>query len=74
FFARLTNQPTTARKKLYNDLIVSLKTAGVWAKLDALYVLAAADAQAARQNLVANAYNISASGSPVFTADRGYTG
>uniref|UniRef100_UPI00301A48A3 hypothetical protein n=1 Tax=Kaistia sp. MMO-174 TaxID=3081256 RepID=UPI00301A48A3 len=37
-------------------------------------VLAAADAQAARQNLVANAYNISASGSPVFTADRGYTG
>lgn len=74
FFARLTNQPTDARKKLYSDLIASLKTAGVWAKLDALYILAAADAQAARQNLVANAYNLTALGSPAFAADRGYTG
>lgn len=74
FFARLTNQPTDARKKLYSDLIASLKTAGIWAKLDALYILAAADAQAARQNLVANAFNLVASGSPSFTADRGYVG
>lgn len=74
FFARLTNQPTDVRKKLYSDLIASLKTAGVWAKLDALYILAAADAQAARQNLVANAYNLTAIGSPTFTADRGYSG
>lgn len=74
FFARLTTPPTAARKKLYNDLIVALKTAGVWGKLDALYILAAADAQAARQNLVANAYNLTASGSPTFTVDRGYTG
>lgn len=74
FFTRLTNQPTDARKKLYSDLIVSLKTAGVWGKLDALYILAAADAQAARQNLVANAFNLTASGSPTFTTDRGYTG
>lgn len=74
FFERLTNQPTDARKALYNTLIVSLKDAGVWAKLDSLYVLAAADAQAARQNLVANLYNLTASGSPAFTVDRGYTG
>lgn len=74
FFARLTTQPTETRKKLYSDLIASLKTAGVWSKLDALYILAAADAQAARQNLVANAFNLTAVGSPAFATDRGYTG
>lgn len=74
FFARLTTQPTDARKGLYNTLIKDLKAASVWAKLDALYILAAADAQAARQNLVADAYNLTAVGSPAFTADRGYAG
>lgn len=74
FFERLTTPPTTERKALYNTLIVDLKSAGVWEKLDALYILAAADAQAARQNLVAGAYNLTAVGSPLFTADRGYAG
>jgi hypothetical protein len=74
FFERLTTPPTDERKALYNALIVDLKTAGVWEKLDALYILAAADAQAARQNLTQDAYNLTAVGSPMFTADRGYTG
>jgi hypothetical protein len=74
FFARLTTPPTEARKALYSTLIKDLKAAGVWTKLDSLYILAAADAQAARQNLVANAYNLTASGAPAFTADRGYAG
>lgn len=73
-FARFTTPPTDTRKGLINDLIVSLKDAGVWQKLDALYILAAADAQAARRNWIADQYNPSAVNSPTFTADRGYVG
>jgi hypothetical protein len=73
-FARFTTPPTDARKALIDALIVSLKTAGVWAKLDALYLTAAATSQAARQNWVQDLYNISAANSPTFTADRGYAG
>ncbi len=72
-FARFTTPPTAQRKTQINTLIVALKTAGVWAKLDVLDVLAAADAQAARQNWIADRYNAAAVSSPTFTADRGYT-
>lgn len=73
-FARFTTPPTDARKTLINNLIVSLKAAGVWAKLDALYVTAAADSQAARRNWIADQYNLTAVNAPTFVADRGYTG
>ncbi len=73
-FARFTTPPTNARKALIDALVGSLKTAGVWAKLDALYLFAAADAQAARQNWVQDLYNATAVSSPTFTSDRGYTG
>lgn len=72
-FARFTTPPTTARKGLINNLIVSLKDAGVWTKLDALYVMAAADSQAARQNWIADQYNLTPVAAPTFNADRGYT-
>jgi hypothetical protein len=72
--ARFTVQPTNARKALIDNLVGSLKTAGVWTKLDALHVLAAHDAQAARQNWVADAYNLTAVAAPTFTTDRGYQG
>ena len=46
-FARMSTPPTGARKvainRLYNDLI----SAGTLSKMDALYVFAAADSQAA---------------------------
>ena len=71
--ARFTTPPTNARKVLIDNFIGALKTAGVWSKLDALHVTAAADSQAARQNWVQDAYNLTAFSSPVFTADRGYT-
>lgn len=71
-FARMTTPPTAARKQIINNLIVSLTTAGVWAKLDALYVLAAADSQAAGLNWISTSFNISVVGTPTFTADRGY--
>lgn len=73
-FARFTTPPTDARKTLINNLIVSLKASSVWTKLDALYVMAAADNQAARRNWIADQYNLTAVSSPTFTADQGFTG
>lgn len=73
-FARFTTPPTSLRKTEINALIKALKTAGVWGKLDALYILAAADGQAARRNWIADQYNMSVVSSPTFTVDRGYTG
>lgn len=73
-FARFTAPPVAERKGLINTLIKSLKAAGVWTKLDALYLFAAADAQAARQNWIQDLYNATAVSSPTFTADRGYAG
>lgn len=72
--ARFTTAPTTSRKRAIDTLIGALKTAGVWSKLDALYLMAAADSQAARRNWVQDLYNLTAVSSPTFTADRGYTG
>lgn len=72
-FARFTTPPTAARKGHINTLIKALKSAGVWPKLDALYVFAAADAQSARQNWKQDAFNATVISSPTFTADRGFT-
>lgn len=71
-FARMTNAPSTARKASISNLIVALKAAGVWTKLDAFYIFAAADQQAAFLNWLSTSYTVSYSGSaPTFTADRG---
>lgn len=72
--ARFTTPPTTARALLINDLIGSLIAAGIWSKLDALYVMAQYDAQAARRNWIADQYNLTSVSGPSFAADRGYTG
>jgi len=72
--ARFTTPPSLARMILINNLIGALITAGVWAKLDTLYLFAAADSQAARQNWIQNLYNCTAVSSPTFTTDRGYAG
>lgn len=73
-FARFSTPPDAARKLLIDNLIVSLKDAGVWSKLDALYVMAAADAQAAQRNWIGDIFNLTPQDSPTFAADRGYTG
>jgi hypothetical protein len=71
----MTVRPGFARQTLIKNLVDSLKSAGVWAKLDALYLLAAHDAQAARLNGKAPAtFALTATSAPVFTTDRGYTG
>ena len=73
-FARMSTEPDTTRKGVINTLISSLISAGVWDKLDALYLLAAHDAQAARLNWKSTSFNCTAVNSPTFTTDRGYAG
>lgn len=70
--ARMSVQPSSGRKSIINNLIGSLKTAGLWTKLDFLYLIAAHDAQAARLNWKAAAYDITLSGTPTFLTDRHY--
>lgn len=72
--ARFATPPTNSRKELIDTLVGSLKTAGVWSKLDALYVMAAADEQAAQRNWVADQYNLTPVNAPTFTPDVGYQG
>ena len=68
-------QPTNARKALIDALITSLKSAGVWAKLDVLWIPAAHDSQAGRLNWKSpGTFTLAEVSSPTFTADRGYTG
>ncbi|PTQ13717.1 hypothetical protein CLG96_00075 [Sphingomonas oleivorans] len=71
---RMTVQPTVQRAKLYDDLIRLLKSASVWAKLDALWLFAAHDTQAALLNLKGSSYGSVPVNSPAFTIDRGYQG
>lgn len=69
----MTGEPDDTRKGLIDDLVGSLKTAGVWAKLDALWVIAAHDAQAASLNWKNPAtFTISLVDAPTFLADRYY--
>lgn len=73
-FAAMTTPPTDARKAKIDALIVALKNAGVWTKLDVLYVLAAADSQAARLNWkLPGTYTCTVNGSMLFDIDLGYT-
>lgn len=73
-FARMSSPPDASRKSLIDALIVALVSSGVWDKLDALYVLAAADSQAAALNWKADQFNLIANNDPVFEVDRGFTG
>ncbi|MFG1464231.1 hypothetical protein V5F77_15175 [Xanthobacter sp. DSM 24535] len=50
--ARMSVPPAAARKAQLDGLVQTLLAAGIWTKLDAFYILAAHDAQAARLNLV----------------------
>lgn len=72
--ARMTVAPSAARAAAYDRLVRALIAAGVWARLDALYILAAHDAQAARLNWRAAAYDLTAVGGMTFAPQRGYQG
>ena len=72
-FARFSSDPGTTRKNAINTCIASLKSAGVWSKLDALWVFAAHDSQASLLNWVSTSHAMGLDGSPTFTADAGYS-
>jgi hypothetical protein len=63
---------SAGRKAVVDTLITGLKTDGIWAKLDRLWIFAAENSQSALVDLVAQkpANPIT---SPPFTVDRGYT-
>lgn len=72
-FAAMSSQPDSTRKQLISDTIASLKSAGIWAKLDECWFLAAHDSQAAL--LGWKRYkDCTAVNAPTFTTDRGYAG
>lgn len=73
FFARLVTPPTCARKRQYNDLLISpLVTAGVFAKCDPLYAYAASDQATALTNLASSSFSATATNSPIFVVDVGF--
>jgi hypothetical protein len=71
YVARMTVTPSDPRCALIDNYVGALKTAGIWTKLDALYIHAAADQQSALLNAVQNAYNETIVGTVTFTTDRG---
>lgn len=74
-FDAFTTPPTDARKDVIETFVLALKAADVWDELDIFYVLAAETSQAARINWKnPGVKTSSAVNSPVFAADRGYTG
>lgn len=74
-FAAMEVPPDGARKTAIDTCVRALVAAGVWAKLDALYVFAAHDAQAALLNWInPAAFEATAANSPTFTEDEGYAG
>lgn len=64
--------PSSARQTLMNTFIAGLKTDGVWAKLDAIWLIANETAEQGCKNLKANKSNLVPMLSPTFTTDRGY--
>jgi len=74
-FDEFTTPPTFERKLAINTCVAALIDAGVWDKLDVLYMFAAADSQAALINWKSpGSFTATAANSPTFTADRGFTG
>lgn len=73
-FNAFTAAPTDTRKTQINTLITSLKSSGVWDKLDCLYVLAAHDYQAARLNWISDQYPLVPVNTSFHTVDRNVKG
>lgn len=71
--AAMSSAPDDTRKGVIDTCIGAIKTAGVWTKLDCLWILAAHDSQAALLDWK-NLSDATAVNSPTFTTDRGFTG
>ena len=74
-FNAITAKPMFARAGIIDDCITALIRAGVWAKLDCLYLFAAEDSQAALLNWKnPGTFDASVVSAPTFTANSGYLG
>jgi hypothetical protein len=74
-WSSFSTPPSDSDKTNINNLVVALKEAGIWSELDVLYVLAAANSNAAVKNWKApGTFSLSLVNSPTFTAYRGFTG
>ena len=69
-------EPSTAQQILQNTLVTDLKTAGVWDKLDALYIMANdGSREFGRLNWASpSTFELSEVNSPTFTSNQGFTG
>ena len=75
FFAEWDTAPTPAVSAIYSAYIDALTTAGIWAKLDVLYVTGAPDNQSARVNLISpRSFRLTRYNAPTFAAFDGFTG
>ena len=72
-FAQMAVQPDATRKGLINTVIVDLKAASIWTKLDWLSVMAAGTSQQALLNWVDPTQTMTVGSTPTFTVDRGYS-
>lgn len=71
----LLDEPSKSNTQLIDDTIYQLKQAGIWQKLDCLYLLAAPSAGVAAVNWVnPGQYNLKEVSNPTFTANQGYSG
>jgi hypothetical protein len=81
YMAQMTVKPNFARQGLLNTAFTSLKSSGLWTKIDCLYFLASHDSQASLLNAKApTTFGLTATSagspvtSPTFTVDRGWQG
>lgn len=74
YFAAMSAPPDDTRKGLINQLVLDLKSAGVWSKLDWLCLFASHDLQSCLLNAVVPTKTAIAVNSPLFTADKGLAG
>ncbi|SFM82693.1 alkaline phosphatase D family protein [Methylobacterium pseudosasicola] len=73
YVGRMTTTPADARKKLIDDLFTALKSDGTYGLIDWMHLPASANTQAALLD-IKGSYDGAIAGSPVFTADRGFSG
>jgi len=74
--AVVTNGGTVSegRQIIVTNFVAGLKAAGIWTKIDSLWLYAAENTQSALTDLKAHLLSTVSATSPTFTTDRGYTG
>ncbi len=74
YLAAMSSQPSSTRADLIDALIRDIDDAGLFSKLDGLYLHKAHHTQAARVNVCGSNDVLTVTGSPTFTTDGGVSG